>query len=302
MAILKRRLPPLKWLLSFEMSARHLSFTQAAVELSLTQAAISQQVKALESHLGVILFKRLPNGLELTEAAQAYLPVVKDSIKRLEVATDEIFGHGGKPPLKIRVNLVFFTKWLAPRLYRFREAYPEVGLSFSSNIWVDDKSEEVDMDIRYGHGNWSGFKSDRLTWDALIPVCSPDLLSEDDKSLSMSAVFKKHTLLHVIGYEEGWGHWFNSVGLDDVNLVQSIQFDTLISALEIAEQGHGFALGRTSLVAGSIASGKLIAPFEQPVSTDEAFYLTVPLEHYHPNAELFRSWLIDIAEEEKSSD
>ena len=42
---MKKRLPPLNWLRSFEASARHLNFTQAAAELHMTQAAISQQIK-----------------------------------------------------------------------------------------------------------------------------------------------------------------------------------------------------------------------------------------------------------------
>ncbi|MCO4838461.1 MAG: LysR family transcriptional regulator, partial [Oceanospirillaceae bacterium] len=65
---MKKRLPPLNWLHAFEVSAAYLNFTKAAAELNLTQAAISQQIKSLESQLGVTLFKRLPRGLELTEA------------------------------------------------------------------------------------------------------------------------------------------------------------------------------------------------------------------------------------------
>ncbi|MGB1244868.1 MAG: LysR family transcriptional regulator, partial [Porticoccaceae bacterium] len=36
---MKKRLPPLNWLRSFEAAARHLNFTQAAAELHMTQAA-----------------------------------------------------------------------------------------------------------------------------------------------------------------------------------------------------------------------------------------------------------------------
>lgn len=63
----QKSLPPLNWLRSFEVSARALSFTHAAEELHLTQGAVSQQIRQLESHLGVALFKRLPRGLGLTE-------------------------------------------------------------------------------------------------------------------------------------------------------------------------------------------------------------------------------------------
>ncbi|MCT7655371.1 LysR family transcriptional regulator [Oceanimonas sp. NS1] len=57
---MKKRLPPLNWLRSFEAAARHLSFTHAASELNLTQAAVSQQVKGLESQLGTSCLNACP--------------------------------------------------------------------------------------------------------------------------------------------------------------------------------------------------------------------------------------------------
>lgn len=292
---MKKRLPPLNWLRSFEASARHLSFTQAANELNLTQAAISQQVKGLESQLGVTLFKRLPRGLELTSAGLSYMPVVHESVERLAVATDELFGKGQKRQLTIRVNLVFFTNWLAPRLAEFREQYPDVVLRFTSNIWIDEKKREDDMEIRYGQGVWPGLMADRLTWDQLCPVCSPSLIAGNELPLSPE-VLNQHTLLHVLGYEEGWGYWLNQAGFGNMDSSQGIQFDTLITALEMANEGQGFALGRTSLVKGLIEQGKLIAPFDHLSDASDAFYLVRPINQFvHPDVDVFRAWLIDRA-------
>ena len=81
----QKSLPPLNWLRAFEVSARYLNFTHAAEELHLTQGAVSQQIRQLEGHLGVALFKRLPRGLGMTEEGQSYLPVVQDAISRLAV-------------------------------------------------------------------------------------------------------------------------------------------------------------------------------------------------------------------------
>ncbi len=104
----QKPLPPLNWLRAFEVSARCLNFTHAAEELFLTQGAVSQQIRQLESHLGVALFKRLPRGLGLTEEGQAYLPVVQDAITRLAVGTNEIFGQHKRRPIKVRGSLAFF--------------------------------------------------------------------------------------------------------------------------------------------------------------------------------------------------
>ncbi|MBO9493069.1 transcriptional regulator GcvA [Thalassotalea sp. G20_0] len=303
---MKKRLPPLNWIRAFEASARHLSFTHAANELNLTQAAVSQQVKGLESQLGCLLFRRLPRGLELTDAGAAYLPAVHDSVERLTVATEEIFGHGRTNLLTIKVNMVFFIKWLAPRLKNFRKQHPGTNLRLTSNIWVNEVEREnsldSDLEIRYGKGHWQGMTSDRLTWDELFPVCSPDYLAKypiDEDTFDLS----EHMLLHVMGYEEGWGHWLSQANYKDIKTSQGFYMDTLVSALELAVLGEGIALGRTSLVRDLIDSGKLVTPFKTKIPTDEAFYLVYPNSHVkHQDVEAFRTWLLSEVQPAREAD
>ena len=68
---MKRTHLPLNALRVFDAAARHLSFTRAADELAVTPAAVGQQIRALEDMLGVVLFRRTPKGLELTDEAGA---------------------------------------------------------------------------------------------------------------------------------------------------------------------------------------------------------------------------------------
>ncbi|QUM81852.1 transcriptional regulator GcvA [Moritella sp. 5] len=289
---MKKNLPPLNWLRSFEASARHLNFTQAANELNLTQAAISTQIKCLEANLGMPLFTRLPRGLTLTDSGQSYLPPVSEAINKLAATTNEIFGDSKKIKITVCSNLVFFCQWLAPRMASFYEQHPDILIRFTSNIWADDLDKNSDVNVGYGHGNWDGFRSDRLTWDELIPVCSPTLLSCMPTPKCPSEL-NEYALLHVIGYEEGWGHWLNATGFHDINTDKGMTFDTLVSAFEMAKHGHGIALGRSSLVKKSILKGELIAPFSQTIPTTEGFYLKTPTSQIdNKKIETFRQWIL----------
>src|SRR6516165_9332054 len=80
---------PLNALRAFESSARHLSFTKAGMELRVGQAAVSHQVKSLEQHLGVLLFRRLPRGLALTDEGQALIPAIADSFGRIRMTLEQ---------------------------------------------------------------------------------------------------------------------------------------------------------------------------------------------------------------------
>jgi LysR family glycine cleavage system transcriptional activator len=274
----QKTLPPLNWLRAFEVSARCLNFTHAADELFLTQGAVSQQIRQLESHLGVALFKRLPRGLGLTEEGQAYLPVVQDAITRLAVGTNEIFGQHKRRPIKVRGSLAFFVHWLAPKLVDFRQAHPHVDIRY--------------MEIRWGHGQWPGLVSQRLTWDTLFPVCSPALMT----TLKEPADVAKHPLLHVLGYEEGWGYWLNMVGADSVDSSTGLQFDTLVCTLRMAELGQGIALARSSMVSELLEDGRLVEPFAQRIEASESFYLVRSSgAEQHPDAARFSTWLVEQA-------
>ena len=69
---MKYKLPPLNALKVFEAAARNLSFTKASQELCITQGAVSKQIRVLEEYLGVVLFRRVHQGLILTKKAEEY--------------------------------------------------------------------------------------------------------------------------------------------------------------------------------------------------------------------------------------
>jgi LysR family glycine cleavage system transcriptional activator len=285
--------PPLPWLRAFEASARHLSFTHAAYELNLTQAAISKQVKLLELYLREPMFHRKPRSLVLTKVGAAYLPKVRDAFERLSAGTQEVFGNRRSGVLTMRAPTGYSVNWLAPRLVKFFAAYPDIPLRIVSSVWNEAfDTQRFDLDIQYGLGNWSGFRADRLTHEVLEPLCAPSLLEGPDP-LRLPADLARHRLLHVLGYEEGWAVWLRAAGQPEINAGQGIQLDTSLLALELAAQGLGVALGRSSMNGPPLASGRLVRPFELAVPVRESFYLISPLNGTpHPHLALFRDWLL----------
>src|SRR5262249_57275514 len=85
---MSHRLPPLNALRAFEAAARHLSFKHAANELGVSPGAVSQQVRALERALGVMLFRRLPRSILLTAKGEALLPSISSAFHMIAKAVE----------------------------------------------------------------------------------------------------------------------------------------------------------------------------------------------------------------------
>ncbi|MAC47462.1 LysR substrate-binding domain-containing protein [Oceanospirillum beijerinckii] len=288
----QKTLPPLNWLRTFEVSARHLNFTRAAEELCITQGAVSQQIRLLEEHVGVTLFIRLPRGLALTEEGQSYLPVVQDAVSRLAAATSELFSTQERQPVRIKGSLSFFVLWLAPKIKAFKALHPQINIRYISNLWVKDIDDVYDAEIRWGSGHWPGLEAYKLTQDTLFPVCSPELLSES--VIEKPADLLNQTLLHVLGYEEGWGYWLSMVGESRVDSSLGMQLDTLVSAISLAESGGGIALARSSMVGKMLEEGRLVELCDHRIPASESFYVVKRAgEILRPDAELFFSWLVN---------
>src|SRR5205807_976808 len=132
------RLPPLNALRVFEVAARHLSFKEAAQELSITQAAVSHQIKSLEEYLGMELFRRVGRGVQLTEAARACLPKLREGFESLAAAVELIRERAAETELLITAPPVFTARWLFPRLADFAKREPRIELRvFASSKMVD---------------------------------------------------------------------------------------------------------------------------------------------------------------------
>lgn len=166
---------PLNGLRAFEASARHLSFTRAAIELCVTQAAVSQQVKSLETRLGVRLFQRLPRGLKITAEGEALLPVVTGSFDQLALSLERIEGGHVRELLFLGTVGTFAVGWLLPRLPDFQRQFPFVDIRLSTNNnRVDMAAEGLDFAIRFGNGSWHGTEAIRLFDAPFLPSASPN--------------------------------------------------------------------------------------------------------------------------------
>jgi LysR family glycine cleavage system transcriptional activator len=90
-----------------------------------------------------------------------------------------------------------------------------------------------------------------------------------------------------------WRSWFNAVGVTGVDADRGPKFHTTPLALEAAMAGQGVAIADRRLVAGHIASGRLVVLFDVKLPSDSAYYLVYPEERAeNPRIAAFREWLL----------
>ena len=137
------RLPPLNGLRAFEAAARHLSFKRAADELCVTAGAVSQQVKTLETSLGVRLFRRLPRGLLLTERGEDYLAPISEAFRAISLATDEV-----APALRgRRLRLGLSPALSRPKVKAIDALRQDRDRIYAKLVITDDLKEVIDGKI-----------------------------------------------------------------------------------------------------------------------------------------------------------
>lgn len=298
------RLPPLNALRAFEVAARRGGFTGAAEELHVTSAAVSHQVKTLESYLDVQLFQRLPRGLALTEAGRALLPQLSRGFDHFARAVGSLSGGVLKGNLTVSGAPSFTTLWLVPRLDSFIRSYPEIRLRMMAAARPPDlKLGEVDIRIPYGAGDYPGFKTTHLKSESVFPVCAPSLLNQIP--LRRFNDLKNHTLLHDfdVGVAEPtmtWKRWLRDAGVSSKMPTRAVEFGDSVLLTEAAVAGQGVALGRTSLVGGYLASGRLVRPLKASRPGDYSYYtVTTHAGAERPRVQVFLNWLEDQVEQDK---
>ncbi|KHQ52953.1 Transcriptional regulator, LysR family [Mameliella alba] len=291
--IMSDRLPPLTALRAFDAAARHMSFAKAAEELNVTPAALSFQIKNLEEHLGAPVFRRLNRAVELTEAGRLLAPGTSEGFERLITAWRATRRLQDTGKLTVTAGPAFTAKCLAPRLYDFAQAHPDIELRFVAGLrMMDFDRDEIDVAIRYGYGTDEGLFSEHLLDEGVTPLMRPDLaaLYPTPDSL-LDAPLLQDASHDFMDPPAGWPEWFNACGMTDCP-TPTARFSQADHALDATLAGGGVVLSRTSLAQRLLASGQLVAPFDIALTTAARFrFLCAKGTETRPQIAAFREWL-----------
>jgi LysR family glycine cleavage system transcriptional activator len=288
---MRRRLPPLNALPSFEAAARHLSFSRAAEELRVTHGAVSRAVRHLEDHLGVPLMIRATRSVRLTPIGASFAAEIRDVLEHLAAATAEATGQTSGI---VNVSTIdsFAARWLMPRLARFRRVHGDIDVRVAmSERLADFVSDGIDIAIRCGGGQYPGLASELLMKEDHFPVCSPKLVKGRHR-LRTPADLARHTLLHDV-FTVDWAIWLTSAGIDHVDPHRGPTFLSSDHAIQAAVRGEGVVLGRSALIADELAAGRLVRPFKLSLPASFAYYVVCPPRALQrASVKAFRDWLL----------
>ena len=158
------------------------SFTHAGDRLKLSQSAVSRQISALEESLNVTLFHRHARGLILTEQGELLFDATVAMNKRLEAAAarirdseEEVFGE-----LRVTTTIGFGSLWLAPRLSKLYDLYPDLTIDLMLEEKVLDlPMREADVAIRMKEPSQADLVRKRLMNIRMRLYASPDYIAKN---------------------------------------------------------------------------------------------------------------------------
>jgi LysR family glycine cleavage system transcriptional activator len=273
-----KRLPPLIELRSFEAAARHLSFKKAADELGVTPTAISHQIRLLERYCRRALFRRRPRPLSLTDAGAHLFPVIRDGLEAFATAIAVVRRDSDQQPLRVTTTNAFASRWLVPRLPRWRKLRPNTPLEvIGTDSVVNLHAGDADVAIRYGRAQPTDGIARKFLSDTFWAVCSPQLSS----GLRKVADLRQQVLVHCYWSPSDleaptWKRWLTVArsrwrDVPELKDMEHLSFREELHAIEAVIAGQGVGIFSDVLVAKELAAGTLV----------KAFAVSLPGYHFH---------------------
>ncbi len=288
-----KRLKLLPLLRSFNAAATCSSYSLAAEKLAVTQAAISQQIRALEQHLGCKLFTRIGRTMQLTHQGKILHEYVDKAFSHLSDGFNSIQGEPLEGVLTVTSSPSFCSRWLVPRLWKFSLLYPSINVrAVASHQYEDVRHSSIDLAIRQGDKIFEQVHQEPLLASPVFAVCSPKVARELD--LNSPASVAKCWLVEAIDPGPfSWKNWLNiaSVPFDPQKLFW-MEVTTWDMAINAVAGGHGICLSATCMSQDMLDNGLLVKPFD--IQLEERLTYTLVYDDASPRLariEAFRTWL-----------
>lgn len=267
--------------------------TRAAEQLHVTPGAVSQQLKQLESAVGVALFKKSGREIELTDVGRQLALRIADLFDRVEAAVDDVINSGQPRRLRLKVLPSFAIKWLVPRLASFYATHRDIDVEIATVARADDVHlDNADFVVRHGVGQWTDVHFDHLFDDAFVPVCSPALA----KTIREPRDVLRATLLHSMMRPEAWPTWLKSAGLSEEVPLRNVTLANAALCYQAAADGLGVAIAQQAYLSDDLRSGRLVVPVNHVARAETGYYLVCdPRKAQTEPLKAFREWIRSVA-------
>jgi DNA-binding transcriptional LysR family regulator len=270
---------PLKWLRSFEAIARLGNMTLAAQEVGLSQAALSQQMRALETHLKLQLFIREPRGVSLTASGQQFYSDISPGLEQVSNALRRYRQPQGDR-LRILCNASFALRWLLPNLPGFHAAHPDIRVETRTALWRPDRQGyDPDVEIFLG-GPAQPMPAKPLVRCPLVAVGPPGEMS------GMEVL----PVIRISGQDSLFEAWLASPWCAKRQVRQVLEVDSVDAALSLASSGVGWTLAPAFLAAEDVGAGGLQTVRAEVPSPERAYWAQTKTPPTTA-AEIFLNWI-----------
>jgi DNA-binding transcriptional LysR family regulator len=281
---------PFPALRSFEAYARLGGVAAAAAELSITPSAVSHQLKSLGLFLGQPLTERRGRRLVLTADGRRYFEAVRPAFILLHNATSQLQRSTLQRRVTISVLPLLASGWFVPRLQAFSALYPKIEIQVQYARYRNYASDEADLSLRFGAGDWPGYARTKLLPGAVFPVCSAAFLKRHGP-IRGPADFLSLPLIHD-GTTEPWARWLAAAGAPPPAPLGGPVFEDGHLTRAAALAGLGVVLTRPPLVQLELDEGSLVQVSTKGLDDGQDYFVCLRVDKDLPKgARQLYNWL-----------
>ena len=279
METLRRSLPPVNALVVFEVAARHRNLTAAGVELCIAASAVSRHVASVERETGLTLFIRHGNRLEVTAAGQRLAEAIAAGLGHVRDVLSSLKQQESNPTLTIACSHDLAQIWLMPRFRELAEKISDRQVRVITAATYDGfDALDIDVSIRFGNGDWPGFKTVHLFDEEGFPICAPELLAKHPELYNAQGrALMKFPLLRLASEEDSglkWSDWLSAQGVK-LPVVIGPVFSTFSLLLLELVAARGIALGYTHIVDQLLIDRHIVRLSDQSIRTGLGFISSI---------------------------
>ncbi|WP_120501924.1 LysR family transcriptional regulator [Roseovarius sp. EL26] len=281
-----RSLPPLTALRAFAAFAEAGTVVAAGAQLNVSHAAVSQQIRALESFMGVSLVDRSARQMVLTPEGERLAKALRSGFQDISLCVQELMQTDADRAVQITTTPRFAASWLMPRLSDFQTRYPEINLMINPAPQLTDPSPGgIDVALRFGAGNWPGFDVEMLVPTSMAVIAAASLVK--DCKIKDASDLLRFRWLQELGTDEAHD-WLQSHGVLDGRAERISQMPGNL-ILDGVLSGQGVTITALSLVRNYVDSGQVQVLFQD--EGDTGYHIVTGREAHRPAVKTFVMWL-----------